>query len=67
MEKNEFSWVENVPNLPDRTILTVIEGMRRRLSKNIDKNEVLEGMALKQEVFLMEAEKRGLQPENSQN
>ena len=60
MEKNEFSWVENVPKLPDRTILTVIEGMERRISKNIDKNEVLEGMALKQEVFLMEAEKRGL-------
>ena len=60
MEKNEFSWVENVPKLPDKTILTVIEGMGRRLSKNIDKNEVLEGMALKQEVFLMEAEKRGL-------
>lgn len=61
MEKNEFSWVENVPKLPDRTILTVIEGMERRISKNIDKNEVLEGMALKQEVFLMEAEKRGLE------
>lgn len=60
MEKNEFGWVKNVPSLPDRTILTVIEGVRRRLAKDKDKTEVLEGLALKEEVFIMEAERRGL-------
>lgn len=60
MERNEFGWVENVPNLPDRTILTVIEGLRRRIAKDVDKKEVQSDMAIKQEVFTMEAEKRGL-------
>lgn len=61
MENNDFKWVKNVKNLDNDDVLTIIKAIQRRLDKDIDKDEVQEGMALKQEVLIMEAEKRGLE------
>ena len=56
-----YEWVENVGNLPDKSIITIINAIQRRLDKNIDKDEIQKLMSVEQEVLLMEAEKRGLE------
>lgn len=63
----ELKYIDNLPKIPDYKVVMVIEAIQRRLDKNIDKTETIAFMAERQEVFIMEAEKRGLTIENAEN
>lgn len=57
----ELKYIDNLPNIPDYKIIMVIKAIQRRLDKNIDKPETIVLMAERQEIFMMEAEKRNLE------
>lgn len=69
MEKNEFDFVENIRSIPDRSILTTIKGIMRRInylmSLDDEVNEqkiikIISDLQTKLGVFEEEAEMRGL-------
>ena len=56
----EIKWLESLPKRPDNSILMAIEGIKRRLEQNIDNAEGKAILGTWQEIFIIEAEKRGL-------
>ena len=58
-----FEWVENVENLPDKSIVTLIKGITRRIGI-VEREEVSANLETRLGVLQDEAEKRGLQFEN---
>lgn len=56
----ELKYIDNLSNASDKSLVTVINAIQRRLDKNIDKSETIALLAERQEVFKMEAETRGL-------
>lgn len=63
----ELKYIDNLSNASNNSIINVINAIQRRLNKNIDKANVIALLAERQEIFIMEAEKRGLSVENAQN
>ena len=59
MNKDNFEWVENVPNLPDKSIVTLIKGISRRV-RIVEREEVSANLETRLGVLEEEAEKRGL-------
>lgn len=55
-----LKYVDYLGNISDKSILIVIEAIQRRLDKNIDNAETRALLVERQEVLIMEAEKRGL-------
>jgi hypothetical protein len=55
-----LKYIDNLNKVSDKSILTVIEAIQRRLDKNIDNAETRALLVERQEVLIMEAEKRGL-------
>lgn len=55
-----LKYIDNLDKVSDKSILTVIEAIQRRLDKNIDNAETRALLVERQEVLIMEAEKRGL-------
>lgn len=69
MERNEFDFVENIRNIPDRSVITTIKGLMRRINYLISLEDeateqkrikIIEGLEIKLGVFQEEAEERGL-------
>lgn len=69
MERNEFDFVENIRNIPDRSIITTIKGLMRRINYLMSLEDeateqkrikIIEGLEIKLGVFEEEAEERGL-------
>ena len=56
----ELKYIDNLPNASDNSIINVINAIQRRLNKNIDKPNVVALLAERLEIFIIEAEKRGL-------
>lgn len=59
MNKDNFEWVENVPNLPDKSIITLIKGISRR-REIVEREEVSANLETRLGVLELEAEERGL-------
>lgn len=57
----ELKYIDNISNVSDKSILTVINAIQRRLDKNIDKADTVALLAERQEVFKLEAERRNLE------
>lgn len=55
-----LKYVDYLGNISDKSVLIVIEAIQRRLDKNIDNAETRALLVERQEVLIMEAEKRGL-------
>jgi hypothetical protein len=55
-----FKWIEKLPNIPDKSVLMIIEALERRLAKKEDDSETRGLLGTWQEALIMEAEKRGL-------
>lgn len=55
-----LKYIDNLDKVSDKSILTVIEAIQRRLDKNIDNADTIALLVERQEVLIMEAEKRGL-------
>lgn len=69
MEKNEFDFVENIENIPDKSVITTIKGLIRRINYLMSlqdetpeqrKVNVISNLETRLGVFEEEAEKRGL-------
>ena len=69
MEKNEFDFVENIENIPDKSVITTIKGLTRRINYLMSlqdetpeqrKVNVISNLETRLGVFEEEAEKRGL-------
>lgn len=58
-----LKYIDNLDKVSDKSVLTVIEAIQRRLDKNIDNNETRAILGERQEILIMEAEKRGLSHE----
>lgn len=56
-----LKYIDNLDKVSDKSILTVIEAIQRRLDKNKDNAETRALLVERQEVLIMEAEKRGLE------
>lgn len=56
-----LKYVDYLGNISDKSVLIVIEAIQRRLDKNIDNAETRALLVERQEVLIMEAEKRGLE------
>ena len=54
-----YEWVENVSNLPDNSVITLIKGISRRL-EIVTREEVSANLETRLGVLELEAEKRGL-------
>lgn len=57
----DLRYIDNLDKVSDKSILTVIEAIQRRLDKNIDNVQTRALLVERQEVLIMEAEKRGLE------
>lgn len=55
-----LKWIDNIDRVSNKSVLTIIEAIQRRLDKNIDNAETRAILGERQEVLIMEAEKRGL-------
>lgn len=69
MERNEFDFVENIRNIPDRSVITTIKGLMRRINHLISLDDkvneqkiikIIEGLETRLGVFEEEAMMRGL-------
>ena len=69
MEKNEFDFVENIENIPDKSVITTIKGLTRRINYLMSlqdetpeprKVNVISNVETRLGVFEEEAEKRGI-------
>jgi hypothetical protein len=69
MERNEFDFVENIRNIPDRSVITTIKGLMRRINYLISLDDkvneqkiikIIEGLETRLGVFEEEAIMRGL-------
>ena len=59
MEKDNYKWLDSVPNLSDERIVLYIKGITRRIEIVEDK-DVLTNLNERLGVLEVEAEKRGL-------
>lgn len=59
MEKDNYKWLDSVPNLSDERIILYIKGLSLRLSYVTDK-DVLTNLNERLGVLQVEAKKRGL-------
>ena len=57
----ELKYIDNISNVSDKSLITVINAIQRRLDKNIDKADTRAILAERQEVFIIEAENRKLE------
>lgn len=55
-----LKYIDNIANASDKSLITVINAIQRRLDKNIDNADTRALLAERQEVFIMEAESRGI-------
>ena len=55
-----LKYIDNLDKVSDKSILTVIEAIQRRLDKNIDNADTIALLVERQEVLIMEKEKRGI-------
>ena len=55
-----LKYIDNISNVSDKSLITVINAIQRRLNKNIDNADTRALLAERQEVFMMEAETRGI-------
>lgn len=74
MEKNEFDFVENIENIPDKSVIITIKGLTRRINYLMSlqdetpeqrKVNVISNLETRLGVFEEEAEKRGIPVENA--
>ena len=56
-----LKYIDNISNASDKSLITVINAIQRRLDKNIDKADTRAILAERQEVFKLEAERRNLE------
>lgn len=56
----DLRYIDNLDKVSDKSILTVIQAIQRRLDKNVDNIQLRALLVERQEVLIMEAEKRGL-------
>lgn len=56
----DLRYIDNLDKVSDKSVLTVIQAIQRRLDKNIDNVQTRALLIERQEVLIMEAEKRGL-------
>ena len=64
MNKDNYKWLDSVPNLSDKRIVLYIKGITRRIEIVEDK-DVLTNLNERLGVLEVEAEKRGLIVENA--
>lgn len=57
----DLKYIDNLDKVSDKSVLIVIEAIQRRLDKNIDNVQTRALLVERQEVLIMEAEKRGLE------
>ena len=60
----ELKYIDNLNKVSDNSLVIIINAIQRRLDKKIDKPEIVAFLAERQEVFMMEAENRGLTTES---